>query len=104
MQANELLQRIEANTAPLIIDPRSEIEFERGHIPGAINAPVRKLLLGMAQLPKDKNVELVIACMHGQRAWMAQKILALQGYRNSALLEGYLEGWLKAGLPVEKEG
>jgi rhodanese-related sulfurtransferase len=40
--------------------------------------------------------------MHGQRAWMAKKLLALQGYRNMALLEGYLEGWLRAGLPWEK--
>jgi hydroxyacylglutathione hydrolase len=102
MQAAELLQRIEANTAPLIIDPRSEIEFERGHIPGAINAPVRKLLLNGAPLPKDKNVEMVLACMHGQRAWLARKILALYGYRNTALLDGYLQEWVKADLPWEK--
>jgi len=42
MQANELLQRIESNRAPLIIDARSEIDFKLGHIKGAINAPVRK--------------------------------------------------------------
>jgi len=42
-QAHELLQLIEAKQAPLIIDARSEIEFKRGHIKGAINAPVRKL-------------------------------------------------------------
>ena len=27
---------------------------------------------------------------------------ANQGYRNMALLEGYLEEWLRAGLPWEK--
>jgi phage shock protein E len=102
MQANELLKRIESKSAPVIIDPRSEIEFRRGHIPGAINAPVRKILLNMAHLPKDRNLEMVIACMHGQRAWIARKLLALYGYRNTALLEGYLEGWQKAGLPLEK--
>jgi phage shock protein E len=102
MKANELLKRIESKSAPVIIDPRSEIEFRRGHIPGAINAPVRKILLNMAHLPKDRNLEMVIACMHGQRAWIARKLLALYGYRNTALLEGYLEGWQKAGLPLEK--
>ena len=30
MKANELLKRIEAKTAPVIIDPRSEIEFKKG--------------------------------------------------------------------------
>ena len=102
MKANELLKRIESKSAPVIIDPRSEIEFKRGHIPGAINAPVRKILLHRANLPSDRNLEMVIACMHGQRAVMAKWLLALYGYRNTALLEGYLEGWQKAGLPLEK--
>ncbi len=102
MQASELLKRIESKGAPLIIDPRSEIEFKKGHIPGAVNAPVRKILLNRAPLPQDKNREMVIACMHGQRAVAAKWLLGLYGYRNTALLEGYLEGWLKAGLPLEK--
>jgi hydroxyacylglutathione hydrolase len=102
MKANELFKRIESKSAPVIIDPRSEIEFKRGHIPGAINAPVRKILLNLAHLPKDRNLEMVIACMHGQRAVMAKWLLGLYGYRNMALLEGWLEGWIKAGLPWEK--
>jgi phage shock protein E len=102
MLASELLQRIESHSAPVIIDPRSESEFKRGHIPGAVNVPVRKILLHMANLPKDRNSEMVIACMHGQRAWLAKKLLAFYGYRNTALLEGWLEGWQKAGLPLEK--
>jgi rhodanese-related sulfurtransferase len=83
MEANELLRRIQSHIAPVIVDPRSEFEFKRGHIPGAINAPVRKMLLNGAQLPEDKSVEMVLACMHGQRAWMAKKLLALQGYRTT---------------------
>ena len=102
MKANELLKRIESKSAPVIIDPRSETEFKRGHIPGAINAPVRKILLNRSEIPQDKNLEMVIACMHGQRAVMAKWLLGLYGYRNTALLEGYLEGWQKAGLPWEK--
>jgi hydroxyacylglutathione hydrolase len=102
MKATELMQRIESKSAPLIVDPRSEVEFKKGHIPGAVNAPVRKILLNRAQLPKDKNREMVIACMHGQRAVTAKWLLGLYGYRYMELLEGYIEGWLKAGLPVEK--
>ncbi len=102
MQASELFQRIKSNSAPLVIDARSETEFKGGHIPGAINAPVRKILLNRAHLPQDKKLELVITCEHGQRAWIAKQLLTLYGYRNTALLEGYLENWKKAGLPLEK--
>jgi len=101
MQANELMQRIKANNAPVIVDTRSEMEFRKGHIPGAINAPLRKILLNRAVLPQDKNREMVITCMHGQRATMAKFLLGLYGYRNTALLEGFLEDWKAAGLPIE---
>jgi len=103
MKRDELLQRIQSNNAPLLVDPRSETEYRRGHIPGAVNAPVRKILFGTAMLPEDRNREMVIACMHGQRAWLAKKILALRGYRNMALLDGWLQEWQRAGLPWVKE-
>lgn len=102
MNAAELLQRIQSNTAPVLIDPRSPMEFKSGHIPGALNTPVFRLLMMTARLPKDRNAEMVIACMHGQRAWLAKKILALQGYRNTDLLEGYLQEWHRANLPWEQ--
>jgi hydroxyacylglutathione hydrolase len=104
MKAEELLRRIESNTAPVIIDPRSEFEFNRGHIPGAINAPVRKILLKRAELPKDKNCEIVLACMHGQRAVISKWLMGLYGYRNMDLLDGYLEEWIKARRPWEATG
>jgi rhodanese-related sulfurtransferase len=100
--ATDLLRRIRSNSAPMIVDPRSPVEFKGGHIPGAINAPVGKLLVGLVPMPEDRKVEMVLACMHGQRAWLAQKLLAFRGYRNTALLEGYLQEWIRAGLPVEK--
>jgi rhodanese-related sulfurtransferase len=102
MQASELSQRIKSNSAPVIIDPRSEMEFKRGRIPGAINAPVRKLLVNGVQLPSDENCEIVAACMHGQRARIAKKLLGLHGYRNIVFLDGWIQDWIRDGLPLEK--
>jgi rhodanese-related sulfurtransferase len=103
MQANELLQRIESGKAPLVIDTRSEFEFNRGHIKGALNVPVRKLLLHTAELPADKEAEVVVTCEHGQRAAIGKALLALYGFHNTEFLEGFLEGWKDAGLPLEVE-
>jgi hydroxyacylglutathione hydrolase len=100
MQASELLERIKSNKSPVVIDTRSEFEFKRGHIPGAINAPVRKNLLNRATLPENKKREMVVHCEHGQRAAIARFLLGLYGYRNTAPLEGDLEDWKKAGLPL----
>ena len=102
MKANELLKRIESKSAPVIIDARTGIEFKRGHVPGAINAPPRKILLKTARLPKDKDLEIVVYCGHGPRAMIAKRLLALHGYRNMDLLKGHWKLWRNAGLPVEK--
>jgi rhodanese-related sulfurtransferase len=103
MKANDLLKRIESKRAPVIVDARTGIEFKRGHVPGAINAPARKILLNTAGLPKDKDAEIVISCDHGERAWLASKLLGFRGYRNTSLLEGSLMDWKKAGLPLETQ-
>jgi rhodanese-related sulfurtransferase len=102
MQASELLQRIKSNRAPVIVDARSAIEFKRGHIPGAIHASALKILLKTAHLPEDRNLELVIYCGHGPRAMIAKRLLAVRGFRNTALLAGHMEGWKKADLPLER--
>jgi rhodanese-related sulfurtransferase len=102
MRATELVKRIESKRSPVIIDARTAVEFRRGHVPGAINAPPRRILLKTARLPRDKDREIVIYCEHGQRAWLARKLLAARGYGNTALLAGSLKGWKKAGLPLEK--
>jgi rhodanese-related sulfurtransferase len=103
MKASELAERITANRAPTVIDARSGMEYHHGHIPGAIHAPVLKILLKRARLPEDKNSELVITCEHGPRAWMAKCLLTTYGYRNTTLLDGHMLGWRRAGLPLEKQ-
>ena len=102
MRANELIQRMKSKNVPTIVDVRSGIEFNSGHIPGAIHAPTWKILLKIAKLPKDKCAELVVTCEQGPRAQMAQGLLNLYGFQNVVLLEGHMAGWRGAGLKVEK--
>jgi rhodanese-related sulfurtransferase len=100
MHASELLQRLQSKTAPVIVDVRFRSEFERGHVPGAINTPF--FAPETAKLPKDKGTHLVIYCGHGPRAMIARFLLGLRGYGNMALLEGHLKDWKQAGQPLER--
>lgn len=102
MQAKVLAQKLRTKSAPFVIDVRSALEFNRGHIPGALHAPSMKILFKLVSLPADKEAELVITCEHGPRAQMAIGILGMYGYRNATLLEGHMAGWRSAGLPLEK--
>lgn len=57
-----------------IIDVREAMEFENGHIKGAINIPLSELREKANEIPKDKPVYL--HCRTGQRSYNA--VLALQ--------------------------
>jgi hydroxyacylglutathione hydrolase len=101
MQPRELAGKIASGQAPAVVDVRTGFEFRAGHIPGAIHAPLWKILLRLAALPPDKQTELVVLCELGPRARMAKSLLAFLGYRNAALLEGHMSVWRRSGLPQE---
>ncbi len=102
MQPEELAKRIGDGQPPAIVDVRTGFEFNPGHIPGAIHAPIWKIMLHLASLPTDKQAEMVVLCELGPRAVMAKALLGLLGYRNIKLLSGHMAAWRKLGLPVER--
>ena len=102
MQPQELAKKIAAGKAPAVIDVRTGFEFKAGHIPGAINAPIWKIMLRLAALPADKQTDMVVLCELGPRAVIAKAILGFIGYRNVALLDGHMAAWRRSGLPQEK--
>ena len=100
MQPRELAEKIASGKATAIIDVRTGFEFRAGHIPGAIHAPIWKILLKLASLPRDKQDELVVLCELGPRAVMGKSLLTLFGHRNVSLLTGHMAAWRRSGLPM----
>jgi hydroxyacylglutathione hydrolase len=102
MEPRILTEKMAAGQPPAVIDVRTGFEFKAGHIPGAINAPIWRILLKLAALPHDKNTELVVLCELGPRAIMGKALLVLLGYRSVTLLTGHMAAWRRSGLPVER--
>jgi hydroxyacylglutathione hydrolase len=102
MQPQELAERMACGNAPAVIDVRTGIEFRDGHIPGALHAPIWKILLCLAKLPSNKEAEMVVLCELGPRAMMAKTLLGVIGFRNVSLLSGHMAGWRRSGLSMEK--
>jgi hydroxyacylglutathione hydrolase len=102
MQPGELAEKIAAGQPPVVVDVRTGFEFRAGHIKGAINAPIWKIMLRLASLPRDKQEEMIVLCELGPRAVMAKALLSFFGHRNMTLLPGHMAGWRRAGLPLEK--
>ena len=87
---------VRGRTAALV-DVRTAAEVAMARIPGAINLPLAELESRIAELPAGR--ELVFSCRTGVRARSALEILARHG-RPARLLEGSLDGWRRAGLPL----
>ena len=76
-----------------IIDVRSPQEFEEGHIDDAINIPLYEINSNFVKIINDKNQEIVLYCLSGQRSKNAYKKLIKLGYSNVFNLYGGLENW-----------
>ena len=94
-------QRIEAGTAPLILDVRTAAEYADGHVPGAINISHDELENRMGELGIDLDDEVIVYCMAGGRAGIAQGLLGEAGYTNLRDLEGHWTAWSADGRPSE---
>jgi phage shock protein E len=96
------LQAREHEDKMLLLDVRSQKEFEAGHIPDAVNVPHDHVVSGAEEVSGDKAERIVVYCERGPRAIMAQQALIRAGFSNVVHLAGDMSGWRANGLPTEK--
>ncbi len=74
-----------------VVDARDAAQFDKGHIPGAINIEWRRAVARRGELPKDRMV--LIYCNTGTLSAQAVFALRLLGYDNVKVLQDGYEGW-----------
>lgn len=62
----------------VLLDTRTEGEFSRGHVPGAVNIPLDELRERIGELPQDGM--LFVYCQSGLRSYVACRLLAQRGF------------------------
>ena len=97
----QLLTRMESNTAPLILDVRQPDEYAAGHVPKALNIPHTDLEKRLSELNGKKDEEIVVYCESGRRAAIAQGILKQAGFVKILHLDGDMKKWRAQNLPLE---
>jgi len=83
-----------------IIDTRPAEEFAAGHLPGALNVPLRELKRRLRELPRDQAIVAYCRGAYCVLSYEAVAELRKRGFKAFRLEEGYPE-WRAAGLPVE---
>lgn len=83
----------------VLLDVRESWEWQAGHAPGAVHAPLSALAAG-AGLPATAQARpLIVICRTGNRSRRAAELLAACGVQAVDVVGG-MEDWAGAGLPV----
>lgn len=76
-----------------LIDLMNNEDFERNHLPGAVNIPAEDLRNHFSEIPKNKKV--VVVCRRGlTKSDNAVRQLHESGFTNVKKLTGGTEGWI----------
>ena len=93
----DVAERLKSGAA-VLIDIREADEFARSHIPGALSRPLSSYEQANLKIVAGKDV--VFTCRTGMRTGANCARLAARVASDAYVLDGGLEHWAKAGLPV----
>ena len=75
----------------IIIDARTQEEFDEGHIENAILIPEYEIQEKAPELIPDKNALILVYCRSGRRSKIASEALAELGYTNVKEFGGIID-------------
>jgi rhodanese-related sulfurtransferase len=82
----------------VILDVRTQTEYDDGHIEGAILFPHTELADRLDEL--DKNDEILVYCRTGNRSSTAIEILGEAGFSKVYHMNDGITEWISEGYPV----
>jgi rhodanese-related sulfurtransferase len=83
-----------------VVDVRTDVEYEAGHIPAARHIPLADIQRESAGLAREKP--LILYCRSGNRSGPAAEAFAASGWHAQSI-EGGLIAWHEAGLDLEPD-
>ena len=69
-------------TKPIIIDARSDKEWNRGHLEGAVLIPYEQIGKSIGSVAKKKSQRIYVYCRTGRRSAIAKETLDKLGYKD----------------------
>ncbi|MEM6665756.1 MAG: rhodanese family protein, partial [Pseudomonadota bacterium] len=84
-----------------LIDIREPDEFARNHIDGAQSLPLSRIAEGMPDV--GDGTPVIFYCRSGGRTSAATQTLLQSGALDARILDGGIDAWKRAGLPVMED-
>ncbi|MBU2882597.1 rhodanese-like domain-containing protein [Psychrosphaera sp. B3R10] len=88
----------------VVVDVRPQADFAKGHITDALNLTLDKITSEQfGSLEKRKSDPIVVVCNAGVSAKSAARLLSKAGFEQVTVLQGGMQTWTGANLPVVKK-
>lgn len=102
LHAKEFEQKLTATTDYILIDVRTQKEYEKGHIQNAVNISYfgNDFSAKVDALPKDQLIFMYCQTQH--RSPLASKLMKKKGFTRIIDLSGGFMKWEKNKLPIVK--
>lgn len=95
--------RVMNREGALVLDVREDSEFSGGRISGARHIPLGLLKQRLNEIEKHKESSVVVYCRSGTRSGTAAAQLCAAGFTDVTNLQGGIQAWESAGLPLKKK-
>jgi rhodanese-related sulfurtransferase len=88
---NELRDRLQLPSPPVLLDVREPQEFHYCHLEGSLHIPMQQIPEHIGELENDS--EIVVICHHGVRSQHVASFLEQQGFTRVLNLTGGIHAW-----------
>ena len=89
--AQEAKELMDTQEGYIILDTRTQEEYDSGHIPGAIVLPYDEVLEKAESILKEKDQLILVYCRSGRRSKLAAEDLVKLGYTNIREFGGIID-------------
>ena len=89
--AEEAKQIMDSEEGYIILDVRTQEEYDEGHIPGAIVISHEEIAEKAEGVLTDKNQRILVYCRSGRRSKLAAEALVELGYTNIKEFGGIID-------------
>lgn len=99
LRPQDISAKLDENPKSVILDVRTQMEYQSGHIKGAKSYPWGQEEAIASEYSTD--TPLILICKTGHRSQAAASTLLKLGYKKLSHLEGGMDRWKREGFPTE---
>ena len=81
--------RVLLQEGAVVIDVRTELEYQKAHLSAAINIPLNEIKSRIGTTVPEKNRSILLHCRSGSRSMVVKRTLKQMGYANTYNLGSY---------------